>query len=240
LTRSLSALFPVRNEESTLRQAVAEWLEVLSELTPQLELVLVDDCSLDSTIELADELAFEYPQVRAIRLPQPSGRTAALRKAYWASTGELVFLSDQNVGLSLWEVRKMWHALETSDIIVAKPPRVAGTTGSPWRKLAAAQSRGGFVLARRDAVEPWLDSLAALAQSAMLGSQLSGIGIPCREIELGMRKPHIASRRWMSQAKSIFPTAEVATSATAAPAPARGEPKRPNYLKSVRDFAFGE
>ena len=98
------------------------------------------------------------------------------------------------------------------------------------------------MLARRDAVEPWLDTLAALAalaQSAMFGNQLSGTGIPCREIELGMRKPHIAAQRWMSQAKTIFPPRETALAADS-PTPKHGEPKRPNYLKSVRDFAFGE
>jgi glycosyltransferase involved in cell wall biosynthesis len=246
LKRSLSALFPVRNEETTLRQTVAEWLEVLSELTPRLELIIVDDCSLDSTIEVADNIASQYPQARAIRLPQPSGRAAALRRAFEVSCGEIVFLADEGADLSLWQVRKMWHALEESEAVVAKPPLRTGGKCSPWKRLAA-KSRGGFVLARRGAIRPWID---ALENSALLGGRLLELGTACREIELGVRKPHIAAQRWAAQAKSVFapqggcPTLDALhsrqTARAEAPAAARGEPKRPNYLKMVRDFATGE
>ena len=67
MERSLTALLPVRNAEATLLETVAEWLDVLPELTSRLELVIIDDCSSDATIEIADELDSEDRHETAFR-----------------------------------------------------------------------------------------------------------------------------------------------------------------------------
>jgi len=158
-----------------------------------------------------------------------------------------VFMADENAGLSLWEVRKMWQALEQFEVVVAKPPLPSASKWSPWKRLAS-KSRGRFVLAQREAARRMID---AIENARMPGGGFAGLGAGYGEIELGVRKPHIAPRRWMSQARSIFPASAAGQAAAAghaphdstpiaAAAPARSEPKRPNYLNSVRDFAMGE
>ena len=46
--RSISAIIPVYNSEATLSKVVERLLSVLSSLTAEYEIILVDDCSRDS------------------------------------------------------------------------------------------------------------------------------------------------------------------------------------------------
>jgi glycosyltransferase involved in cell wall biosynthesis len=86
----LTVLLPVRDAQSTLISTVTEVLEVASDLTDRLELLIIDDGSADATIEVAEELSRHYPQVRTVRHIKPMGHDAALRTGLAQSNGEVV------------------------------------------------------------------------------------------------------------------------------------------------------
>jgi len=90
--RSLTALLPVHNVESTLATVVAEILDAASDMAERFELVIVDDCSTDATGEVIDELTRSYPQIRAIRHGEHCGQDEAIRTGLKQSTGEKVLL----------------------------------------------------------------------------------------------------------------------------------------------------
>ena len=92
--RSLTILLPVRNAQNTLADTVSEVLEVASELTSQLELVIVDDGSTDDTCEIAQELTVHYPQVKACSHGTHLGKAAAIKTGLQHSNGEVVVLRD--------------------------------------------------------------------------------------------------------------------------------------------------
>jgi glycosyltransferase involved in cell wall biosynthesis len=94
LERSLTVLLPVQDAQSTLAETVAEVLEVASDWTEQLELLIIDDGSTDATSEVAQELVRHYPQVRALRHSRPLGRDAAVRTGLARSQGEVVFVRE--------------------------------------------------------------------------------------------------------------------------------------------------
>ena len=121
LEHSLSALLPVRNAEGTLAETISEWLEVLPELTSRFEMVVVDDCSSDATIEIADELGGAYPQLVVVRHSQPRGRSAAIATGLRRARGEMIFLADEDCDLSLGEVRKLWIGLEEHELVLGRP-----------------------------------------------------------------------------------------------------------------------
>jgi len=93
--RSLSVLLPVRNVESTLASTVHKLLEVVPELTRDFELVIVDDGSSDATIEVADELAVQYPQIRVVRHGRPMGPEAAIQSGLRSSRGDAIVLQNE-------------------------------------------------------------------------------------------------------------------------------------------------
>ena len=58
----LSLVIPCYNEENTLEQIVEYVLDLKSE-TLDLELVIVDDCSKDKSLEKAEALKKKYPDI---------------------------------------------------------------------------------------------------------------------------------------------------------------------------------
>ncbi|HEY4759788.1 MAG TPA: glycosyltransferase [Thermoguttaceae bacterium] len=110
MQHSLTVLLPVKNVQSTLAATVQEILEVLSELPGRIELLIIDDGSTDATSEIATELTWRYPQVRAICNGQSLGMEAAINTGLQESSGEIVFINDQEDGAPLDEIVKTWKA----------------------------------------------------------------------------------------------------------------------------------
>ena len=89
----LSVVVPVYNEGQTLAQVVNKLLKVPC----LLEIIIVDDCSTDTTAEVALELAHKHSQVRCVRHQKNAGKTAALRTGFALTTGEVVIVQDADL-----------------------------------------------------------------------------------------------------------------------------------------------
>jgi glycosyltransferase involved in cell wall biosynthesis len=150
LRPSLTVLLPVRDCQSTLWDAVLQILDVLPDLTDRFEVVIIDDGSMDATIEVADELAARYPQVVALRQARPLGQIAAVRTGLERSSGEIVLLRDAECGDDIEEIPRLWWALTGPKMGQA---RVDEPSWSPQRTLPDFVARGGFRMFVRSAVE---------------------------------------------------------------------------------------
>ena len=183
LDRSLSALIAVRNAQSTLRAAAFEMLDVMPELTSRFELVIIDDCSTDATIEVADELAAVYPQLFAVRHSIPLGHAAAIRTGIDRSLGEVIFFADENCGLPLNQVRRLWTALGQYDLVMGYP---AGLDDSPDAIHGLACPSGGCQMGYRRVLRGVADSLGD--PTSFLAS-LRRSGVSWHEIGIGNGVP---------------------------------------------------
>ncbi len=108
MQHSLTILLPVKNAQSTLAATVQEILDVVSELSERIELLIIDDGSIDATSEVASELTRHYPQVRAICHGRSLGREEAIRTGLHESTGEVVLIEEEKRGKPLDEIVKLW------------------------------------------------------------------------------------------------------------------------------------
>jgi glycosyltransferase involved in cell wall biosynthesis len=106
--RSLTVLLPVKNAQSTLVTTVHEILDVVSELSERIELLIIDDGSADATSEVATELSRHYPQVRMVCHGRSLGREAAIRTGLQETTGEVVLIQEEERGRPLDEIVRKW------------------------------------------------------------------------------------------------------------------------------------
>ena len=132
MERSLSVLLPVRDAQRTLASSVLELLDILPELTKHFELVIIDDGSKDATIEVADELAIHYPQIRVLRHGHSRGRAAAIETGLRCSQGEVIFLRDEGCRLPIDEVGRLWRAMEEHDLVLGRPQTIREPKWSRW------------------------------------------------------------------------------------------------------------
>jgi len=89
----LSVIIPAFNEEGTLAQIVGK----LRTVPHLLEIIIVDDCSSDRTHAIAQALAQKYDNIRVLRMPVNSGKTAALKTGFAASRGDIVIVQDADL-----------------------------------------------------------------------------------------------------------------------------------------------
>ena len=107
----LSIFFPAYNDSGTIASLVITALQTARRLTPDFEVIVVNDGSADATGEIADELARTYPAVRVVHHPRNRGYGGALRSGFAAATRELVFYTDGDAQYDPAEMETLWAAL---------------------------------------------------------------------------------------------------------------------------------
>lgn len=108
---SVSVVIPCYRCSGTIKRALDS---VLRQTTPVLEVIIVDDCSADGTLERVQGLAASCAErVRVIALPQNSGPATARNAGWEASSGDFVAFLDAD---DAWHSSKIevQHALMMS------------------------------------------------------------------------------------------------------------------------------
>ena len=104
----LSVFFPAYNDSGTIASMVIRTVTTAAELTPDFEIIIVDDGSADGTADIADELARTYPRVRAVHHPTNRDYGAALQTGFRSATKELIFYTDGDAQYDPAELAVLW------------------------------------------------------------------------------------------------------------------------------------
>ena len=115
---SLTLIIPCYNEEATLANCVERVLQLGSEML-KLELIIVDDCSQDKSLEVARNLETRYPEVKVFHHDVNRGKGAALRTGFSYATGDFVGIQDADLEYEPLECKKLLEPLLRGEADVA-------------------------------------------------------------------------------------------------------------------------
>jgi glycosyltransferase involved in cell wall biosynthesis len=130
--RGLSVFFPAYNDAGTIASLVIQAVQVSSRLTPNFEVIVVNDGSGDATAEIADELARTYPQVRVIHHARNRGYGGALRTGFASATKDLVAYTDGDAQYDPAEIEVLWKSL-TPDVDMVTGYKISRS--DPWYRI---------------------------------------------------------------------------------------------------------
>ena len=144
---SLSVVVPVYNSEATLPLLVKRLHPVLTALTPDYELVLVNDGSRDKSWEVVQQLAGEHAWVRGINLMRNYGQHNALLCGIRSVRHEITVTMDDDLQHPPEEIPQMIEELERGfDVVYGAPEGqqhgLLRNLASELTKLALKKSMG--------------------------------------------------------------------------------------------------
>jgi glycosyltransferase involved in cell wall biosynthesis len=112
----LSVFFPAYNDGGTIASLVITAVKVAGSLTPDFEVIVVNDGSSDDTPRILDELAKIYPDhVRIVHHPKNRGYGGALRTGFATASKDFVFYTDGDAQYDPAEMTVLWGKM-TDDV----------------------------------------------------------------------------------------------------------------------------
>lgn len=146
---SISLILPARDEAGAIAQTLREANAAVAAVTPDYEILLIDDGSVDATRAIAEQAMRELPRLRVISHDAPLGIGAALRTGIKAATGKHVVLADADGQYDLAEIDRLELLAGRYDLVC------------------------GYRLDRQDAwYRCWLATLYNLVLRLLLGTKL--------------------------------------------------------------------
>jgi glycosyltransferase involved in cell wall biosynthesis len=128
----LSVFLPAYNDSGTIASLVITSLKTAARLTPDFEIIIVNDGSADATAEIADELARTYPQVRVVHHETNRGYGGALRTGFAAATRDLIFYTDGDAQYDPAEMGALWAAF-SDNVDLVNGYKISRS--DPWHRI---------------------------------------------------------------------------------------------------------
>jgi len=120
MSLAISVIVPCYNEEKIIARSVATLLDALPACTPDFEILLSNDGSIDRTFEIIRGLAERHSQVRALGYDLNRGAGHAFRHAVAHARGDHVVHMDADLAMDPLEVcRRFRTELAACDIVIA-------------------------------------------------------------------------------------------------------------------------
>lgn len=94
---TLSIVIPVYNEEKTLEELVRKVINTPLTHDIQKEIIIVNDASKDSSLEIANKLAKEFPFIKVLSNEKNSGKSQTVKNGLMATSGKYVIIQDADL-----------------------------------------------------------------------------------------------------------------------------------------------
>lgn len=107
---SISIVIPMQDEAGNVAPVIDEVVEAMKD-APAYEIIVVNDCSTDSTGAELAEVAARVPNLRIFNNSVPSGKTNAVHNGVLAARADVVCLLDGDGQNPAFELERLWRPL---------------------------------------------------------------------------------------------------------------------------------
>lgn len=114
---SMTIFFPCYNEQENVERVTLAALRAAPKFADDFEVIIVNDGSRDRTGEIADRLAAEHPQVRAVHNQPNRGYGGALQRGFREARKNWIFYTDGDGQFDFEEIPRVLPLLERFDIV---------------------------------------------------------------------------------------------------------------------------
>lgn len=108
---SLSVVIPAFNEEARLEPTIRDTVAYFRSRGRSVEVIVVDDGSLDRTSEVVNRLATSFSELRLFRLAANRGKGYAVRTGVVNARGPLILFADADGATPIAEIERLEAAL---------------------------------------------------------------------------------------------------------------------------------
>ncbi len=112
----MSIILPAKNEGNHIGVLVRR----LKKLYPDIEVVIVDDGSTDSTKKVAERLAKKFKGVKLVSYKPNRGKTYACYRGARAASGKWLIFMDSDLQHDPRDIRNFFVAMKDSDLIIGE------------------------------------------------------------------------------------------------------------------------
>lgn len=132
---SISVVFPMYNECNYVKKSVDLVIEAISEITDNYEIIIVDDCSIDDSGRIADDIARQNPKVKVIHNQKNRKLGGTLKSGFQHASKEYVLYSDIDLPFDFKEIKKAFDLLSIHDAQIVSAYRINRWVDGPKRYI---------------------------------------------------------------------------------------------------------
>ncbi len=103
----ISLIIPTFNEEKRLSASLEKLIDFLKTFSESVEVIIVDDCSSDSTFEIASSYKNKIQSLKVLHLEKNLGKGWAVKNGFLAATGDTVVFTDADFSTPIEEINKL-------------------------------------------------------------------------------------------------------------------------------------
>ncbi len=134
----ISVVLPCHNELANLRPLAQAIHAAVEPLGVEYEIIFTDDCSDDGSWTTLREMAAAQPRLRAQRLAQRSGQSAAMWAGIRAARGRVIVTLDADLQNDPADIPKLLEALQRADCVCGSRVE-ARRQGDSWVRVASSR-----------------------------------------------------------------------------------------------------
>lgn len=140
---SLSVFFPCYNEQENVERTTLAALMACERLVDDFEVIIVNDGSKDGTGDIADWLAAEHKQVRAVHNRPNRGYGGALARGFREAKKDWIFYTDGDGQFDFEELERLLPLISRFDIVTGyrmnrQDPIIRKLNAWAWGRLVKA------------------------------------------------------------------------------------------------------